>query len=181
MSSLNTADSGEKARALDDPKLKKLEALIRRSFRVRDNRTPVYVDVAENLERIALDQHQIVFGRRGSGKSCLLIFFRRVVAPERNVHTIYILADTIKTLDYPDVLIRLLLAIFEGLPSRGRLNTVKRWLTRRTSESDEIIAELRALLALPTASKLRVTTAESDFQRHPRRGEARAGRSRRKG
>jgi hypothetical protein len=162
MSGPDTPDGGEGARALDDPKLKKLEALIRRSFRVRDNRTPVYVDVAENLERIALDQHQIVFGRRGTGKSCLLIFFRRKVAGERNIHTIYINADTIKTLDYPDVLIRLLLAIFEGLPSRSRLNRAKRWLTRGKSESDEIIAELRALLALPSASKLRVTTAESE-------------------
>lgn len=158
MATTGTSDRAE--RALDDPKLKKLEALIRRSFRVRDNRTPVYVDVAENLERIALDQHQIIFGRRGTGKSCLLIFFRRSVAPRRKVHTIYINADTIKTLDYPDVLIRLLLAIFEGLPSRGRFHGLKRLFSRKPSATDEIVLELRASLALPSASKLRVTTAE---------------------
>src|SRR4051812_37200685 len=100
------------ARELDDRRFKKLQDLIRRSFRVRENRTPVYVDVSDHLDRVALDQHQIIFGRRGSGKSCLLIYFRRAVAPRRKVHTAYVMADTIKTLEYPDVLIRLLLGIF---------------------------------------------------------------------
>ncbi len=154
-----TDDSGSVTRGLDDPKLSKLASLIRRSFRVRDNRDPIYVDVAQNLERIGLDQHQIVFGRRGSGKSCLLIFFRRQVAPGSNVHTIYILGDTIKTLDYPDVLIRLLLAVFEGLPSRSRWARFKRRLTRQKSPTDEIINELRELLALPSSSKVTVTTS----------------------
>jgi hypothetical protein len=156
-----THDPGAPARQLDDPKLQQLETLIRRSFRVRDNRTPIYVDVAQNLERIALDQHQIVFGRRGSGKSCLLIFFRRQVAPERNVHTAYILGDTIKTLDYPDVLIRLLLAIFEGLPSQSRWARLRRWVRRDRSPTDAIITELRQLLALPATSKVKVTTAQT--------------------
>jgi hypothetical protein len=39
--------------ALDDKRLKKLERLIRESFRVRENRTPTYVDVSGNLDRIA--------------------------------------------------------------------------------------------------------------------------------
>jgi hypothetical protein len=101
----------------------------------------------------------------------LLIYFRREVAPQRNVHTIYILGDTIKTLDYPDVLIRLLLAIFEGLPSQGRWKRLKRRLRRGRSETDAIIAELRELLSLPISSKLRVTSARSRSARK----EARAG------
>lgn len=142
---------------LDDKRLKKLERLIRESFRVRDNRTPVYVDVAGNLDRIALRQHQIVFGRRGSGKSCLLVYYRHKVAPEENVHSAYILADTIKTLEYPDVLLRLLLAIFQGLPKRS---AGKRLKARLFSESDpvqEVVKELKGLLSLPSASKLKVT------------------------
>lgn len=153
------ADS--RARDLDDDNYKRLQTLIRRSFRVRENRTPVYVNVAENLERITLDQHQIVFGRRGSGKSCLLIFFRREVAPEQNVHTMYILGDTIKTLDYPDVLIRLLLAIFENLPSRSRWKRIARRLRRQQSAVDEVVTELRHLLALPSTSKMWVTTSQT--------------------
>lgn len=166
---------GGLARLLDDPKLKDLEALIRRSFRVRDNRTPIYVDVAQNLDRVALDQHQIVFGRRGSGKSCLLIFFRRQVAPERNIHTVYILADTIKTLDYPDVLIRLLLAIFEGLPSRGRWARTRRWIRRKTSQADAVVGELRELLALPTSSKVTLTTAKTKSSNRRSRASIRKG------
>jgi glutathione S-transferase len=170
-----TPDSSDLARPLDDPKFSKLESLIRRSFRVRDNRDPVYVDVAQNLDRVGLDQHQIVFGRRGSGKSCLLIHFRRQVAPELNVHTVYILGDTIKTLDYPDVLIRLLLAIFEGLPSQGRWARLKRRVRRSTAQTDTVIAELRDLLALPGTSKLKVTRGKTQTAKTAQHGRLKRG------
>ena len=112
-----------------------------------------------------------MFGRRGSGKSCLLIYYRRQVAPDRKVHTVYMLGDTIKTLEYPDVPIRLLLAVFEGLPAQGSLERLKRRVRRRQREADEVIIELRKLLALPGTSKVTVTSAET---RSRRRG-ARAG------
>ena len=129
--------ASDELRRLDDPRLRELQKLIRRSFRVRENQTPIYVDVADNLDRIALDQHQIVFGRRGSGKSCLLIYFRRKVAPRDQLHTVYISADTIKTLDYPDVLIRLLLGIFEALPSQSWWKRVRRTLRRTRTPTDD--------------------------------------------
>jgi hypothetical protein len=142
---------------LSDDRLKKLERLIRESFRVRDNKTPVYVEVAGNLDRVGLAQHQIVFGRRGSGKSCLLVFYRHEVAPTKGVHSSYIVADTIKTLEYPDVLLRLLLAIFQGLPSGSIRTRVWNWLTRRPDPVKGIVDELKRLLARPTSSKLKVT------------------------
>jgi hypothetical protein len=163
-----TAQAGQTATEewpLDDKRFSNLEALIRRSFRVRENATPIYVDVAENLGRIALDQHQIVFGRRGSGKSCLLIYYRRQVAPDRKVHTVYMLCDTIKTLDYPDVLIRLLLAVFEGLPSQGSWARMKRRIRRSPREADNVVIELRRLLELPGTSKLKVTSGETRSRR----------------
>jgi hypothetical protein len=172
-SSPDAAASSEKP--LDDPRLASLEALIRRSFRVRENETPIYIDVAGNLSRIALDQHQIVFGRRGSGKSCLLIYFRRKVAADRNVHTVYMLGGTIKTLEYPDVLVRLLIAIFEGLPSQGTWDRMKRRIRRRPREADRIVSELRQLLALPATSKLTVTSAESQSKRRGGRGGLKKG------
>jgi hypothetical protein len=154
----------EEQRRLDTPELKELEALIRRSFRVRDNQTPVYVDVAGNLARVGLAQHQFLFGRRGSGKSSLLVFYRHAIAPGEKVHTIYINGDTVKTLEYPDVLIRLLLQIFEGLPKptwpRRIARRIKR-LRRRPSDAETIIAELRELLHLPIKSRLTVTQDES--------------------
>jgi hypothetical protein len=170
VTSSSPATSPSSDKPFDDPRLASLEALIRRSFRVRENETPIYVDVAGNLARIALDQHQIVFGRRGSGKSCLLIYFRRQIAADRKIHTVYMLGDTIKTLEYPDVLIRLLLAIFEGLPSQGGWDRMKRRLRRQPREADEIVVELRKLLALPSTSKLTVKSAEARSRRSGGRG-----------
>jgi hypothetical protein len=163
-----SGDAARQPRALDDHKLKDLETLIRRSFRVRANRTPVYVDVSDNLARVGLDQHQIVFGRRGSGKSSILVYFRRVTARELGVHTVYINGDTIKTLDYPDVLIRLLLAAFEGLPSRRTLGGFFRRIVRRPSPVDALVEELRDLLALPTTSKVKVTKNQSQARERSR-------------
>jgi hypothetical protein len=143
--------------SLSDSRLKKLERLIRESFRVRDNSTPVYVEVAGNLERVSLRQHQVIFGRRGSGKSCLLVYYRHKVAPSENVHSTYIVADSVKTLDYPDVLLRLLLAIFRGLPKTPLLPRVWKWLTREQDPVGEVVKELEGLLSRPASAKLKVT------------------------
>jgi hypothetical protein len=149
---------------LRDRKVRDLEKIILRSFRVRENMTPIYVDVGNNLERVALDQHQVVFGRRGSGKSCLLLYYRRVEARRDKVHTIYLSADTVKTLKYPDVLIRTLLAIFEGLPSSWW-----RRLFRRPTPAIEVAKDLRALLARAELERLKVTDAESKEEKRSRR------------
>jgi hypothetical protein len=115
-----------------------------------------------------LDQHQIVFGRRGSGKSCLLVYFRRIVARKKRIHAITINGDTVKTLDYPDVLIRLLLAVFEGLPARQRVRRFIGRVFRRRSPVSAMLDELRGLLALPVTSKLQVTTQEARSTRKSR-------------
>jgi hypothetical protein len=156
--------AAEKQRELDTSELKELEALIRRSFRVRENLTPVYVDVSDNLARVGLEQHQVLFGRRGSGKSSLLVYYRHAVAPGKKAHTIYINGDTVKTLQYPDVLIRLLLAIFEGLPGPTWPQRIWRRIKRprrRPSAVEIMVAELRELLQLPIRSRLTVTQDES--------------------
>jgi hypothetical protein len=160
---------------LSDSRLRELETLIRRSFRVRENQTPVYVDVGGHLDRVGLAQHQIVFGRRGSGKSCLLVYFRREVAPKDDVHTIYVLADTIKTLDYPDVLIRLLLAVFENLPRRSPWQRFRGWISREPSAVDVVIDELRELLALPPTSKVKVTKGATQETTKSRKAAIREG------
>jgi hypothetical protein len=164
---MDVATSGaaeQRERELDAPKLKQLEGLIRRSFRVRENQTPVYVDIFDNLARVGLEQHQILFGRRGSGKSSVLVYYRHAVAPQHKVHTIYINTDTVKTLEYPDVLIRLLLAIFEGLPRprwHKRLWRRIRRFRRRPTAVETMVSELRELLDLPVKSRLTVTQDES--------------------
>lgn len=92
------------------PKIEKLRQLILNSFRIRGNQDPIYVDISGNLERIKAPQHQIVFGRRGSGKSCLLVHYRKNIGKD-SLPPIYILADEFKKLTFPDVLIRLLIEL----------------------------------------------------------------------
>ena len=75
--------------SLDSPQFTKLLGLIKDSFRVRQNQPPLFVNVGRNLGRGAAPQHQMIFGRRGSGKSCLLISYLNS-APR----SVYILADS---------------------------------------------------------------------------------------
>jgi hypothetical protein len=102
---------------LNDNKVKDLKNLIRDSFRVRPNHDPIYIDVADHLDRLKAKQHQIIFGRRGSGKSCLLVHFKNIENKNKKSLNIYIETDEIKRLGYPDVLIKLLLEIMENTPS----------------------------------------------------------------
>lgn len=102
---------------LNDNRVKNLKNLIKDSFRVRPNQDPIYIDVSDHLDRLNAKQHQIIFGRRGSGKSCLLVHFKNTQKNNKNTLCIYIETDEIKRLGYPDVLIRLLLSIMESTPS----------------------------------------------------------------
>ena len=127
---------------LDSPEFGKLVNLIKDSFRIRQNHKPLYVDVGDNLARISAAQHQVIFGRRGSGKSCLLVHYLNTSRPD-DVLPIYILADEYKRLTYPDILIRLLIEILEALPVRARW--LKRVL-RREVPTLKYATELRRLL-----------------------------------
>lgn len=107
------------------------------------NHDPIYVDVSNHLERLKAKQHQIIFGRRGSGKSCLLVHFKNKIAPSQNALTIYVDTDEIKRFGYPDVLIRLLLSIMENTPSS------KHWWRKyigRKTKVQKHIDSLRILL-----------------------------------
>lgn len=101
---------------LADLRLKKLVSLVQDSFRVRENHDPEYIDIAGHLNRVWSRQHQIIFGRRGSGKSCLLVHAHRNarIIP---VLSVYLSVDVIKKLTFPDILIRLLLTLFRRLGS----------------------------------------------------------------
>jgi hypothetical protein len=127
---------------LNSSEVNKFIGLIKDSFRVRKNVRPIYVDVGNNLARLGAAQHQVIFGRRGSGKSCLLVEYLKT-APRGEATPIYVLADEFKRLAYPDILIRLLVEILEAL-SRSR-PWYRRLLPRR--DATRLAAkELRALL-----------------------------------
>ena len=129
---------------LDSAKVGDLKNLIKNSFRVRPNQDPVYIDVADHLTRLKAPQHQVLFGRRGSGKSCLLVHFKNKEAKGINVLPVYINIDEIKKLGFPDILIRLVLSIMEEMPS-AKKGWFKRWATPKSKVQKEI-KKLRGLL-----------------------------------
>jgi energy-coupling factor transporter ATP-binding protein EcfA2 len=151
---------------VNDNRIDELVNLIKDSFRVRPNQDPIYVDISGNLPRIQAKQHQVVFGRRGSGKSCLLVHFHRSVAPRSKIFTIYVDADEIKRLGYPDVLIRLLLTITERLPGPRR-NWIQRLLRRPGTPLERQAIELRKLLDLADQSEVQAEETKA----HERRAE----------
>jgi len=157
--------------ALDDPKIDKLIALIEDSFRVREDHDPIYVDVGDHLERVRAAQHQVIFGRRGSGKSCLLIHSHRT-AENHGTLSIYLSVDEVKRLSYPDVLIRLLLEIFEWMP-RQKVPWWTKLRTRREDPVDAVVRELRELLDRADTSSVTLDEGSRDSARLQGRAAAR--------
>jgi hypothetical protein len=143
---------------LDSPEVARLTNEVRDSFRIRPNHSPSYVDVADHLTRLRARQHQIVFGRRGSGKSCLFVHFLHDREANNGVLPIYLDSDELKRLGYPDLLIRLLLRIFESTPD------AKSWwrrLFRFPNAVQRQIDELRHLLDQAEESKVVDTEGDS--------------------
>ncbi|MDQ3565445.1 MAG: hypothetical protein M3436_15400 [Pseudomonadota bacterium] len=135
---------------LSDPCINKLTNLIKDSFRVRRNQRPLYVDLGGSLERIAAAQHQVIFGRRGSGKSCLLVHYLNSTVAD-GILPIYVLADEFKKLTYPDILIRLLVEILESIPAPW---AALKKLFRRPVPTRAAARELRRLLDVADESEV---------------------------
>ena len=135
---------------LESRSVRRLASLIKNSFRVRKNVRPVYVNVGDNLARLGAPQHQMIFGRRGSGKSCLLVEYLSVASQE-DVAPVYVLADEFKRLAYPDILIRFLVEILDGI---GQCQPWYRRLIARWSPTRAAAGELRDLLDEPLESQV---------------------------
>lgn len=140
---------------LDSKQVRALTNLIRDSFRIRENHKPVYVDIGDNFTRFSSTQQQVLFGRRGSGKSCLLVHFLKTNDGGRAVVPIYVGIDEIKRLGFPDVLIRVLLTVFTGLPG-ARRTIINFWKTPLRL----VISDLKHLLDQPEAAD--VSTKDSE-------------------
>lgn len=148
------------AMSLDDSRVEALVSLVNDTFRVRADQDPIYVDMRGHLERIAAPQHQVIFGRRGSGKSCLLIHYHQHAKEKFDNLSLYIQSDEIKMLPYPDLLIRFLLTSFDKL-AKGR----KGLLSRIRSPSKALakpIEDLRELLDMPIESMVQEGSGWTD-------------------
>lgn len=94
---------------LDTPEIENLSTIIEEATRSTEEGVKRFVEPARGtLRRAKSRQHQIVFGRRGSGKSSLL---RKAVDElSKNKHqNVYIDLEVFKSHSYPDVLISVLI------------------------------------------------------------------------
>ncbi|WP_395684451.1 hypothetical protein [Dokdonella sp.] len=145
---------------LQSLEVESLKNQIRDSFRIRENHDPIYVDLGGNLQRFASAQHQILFGRRGSGKSCLQVHFLRQAESDGEYLAIYVGIDEIKKLGFPDVLIRILLTIFKRLPqAKGK------WFGLFGNQQSRTIKELSRLLDEPDDADVSRKDKEKSAQR----------------
>jgi len=95
---------------LDSPEIEILSTIIEEATRSTDEGVKRFVEPARGTLRRAMSkQHQIVFGRRGSGKSSLLR--KGVIELSKNQRpNVYIDLELYKGHSYPDVLISVLIA-----------------------------------------------------------------------
>jgi hypothetical protein len=139
--------------ALSEDDAGNLVNLIRDSFRVRENQNPVYVEIGDSFRRLSSTQHQAIFGRRGSGKSCLFVHFLRTCEDGGPHDALYVGVDSIKKLQFPDILTRILITIFEQLPA-PKWTWARLWSRNPVKKT---LADLRSLLDAAITSNVEQT------------------------
>jgi hypothetical protein len=114
------------------------------------------------LEEVSARRHQLVYGRRGVGKSTLL---HRVAAggSENGRAVIFIDIETLRRRPYPDVLIELLTVLLDHLEKRlrtdGRLKAWRRRTLRHRVQ--DLSSAMSQLLQEPQSAEHTVSTLRS--------------------
>ena len=158
--------------ALNSPELSRLNKLIEENIRVERGQPPIYVDSGKNLSRILTIQNHVVFGRRGSGKSSLLLS-AKTEAEKQGFLCIYFDSELIKRNPYPDVLISILIKIFgfllEQLESEKRsifrlfrqiLPAKRKQLSKKVRTNIEDLEKLKIEPQIYDVAKRTTTTQE---------------------
>src|SRR5690625_1932006 len=96
--------------------LRKVLKYIEENIRVTDQTTIEYLDPKGHIERLQYKQNQIVFGRRGSGKSLLLKSLRSSKR-EDCIHILVNLED-FKDISFPNSIIQVLKKIIKFLKNK---------------------------------------------------------------
>ncbi|PZW79121.1 hypothetical protein DFS21_10719 [Pseudomonas sp. 2848] len=129
--------------SLDSTETQSLLHQIRDSFRVRENDRPIYLDIGgDHFRRVSSPQHQVIFGRRGSGKSCLFVYCMNQSKEAGENNFIYVGMDQFKTLKFPDILTSILIDIFSQLPGAKK----KWWWPFSTNKIQAALSELEKTL-----------------------------------
>jgi Cdc6-like AAA superfamily ATPase len=106
----------------------------------RDSPEPIdYIDTANSLSDAIARQNHVVFGRRGCGKTLLLLEAQRRV--KKDVKVVYVNCEDYKQHSFPNVLIEILDQLFKELEKN-----LTGWFGRK-KRSRELVQQIREQLA----------------------------------
>ena len=127
---------------METSELKKILKYIEENIRVTDQTTIEYIDPRGHLERLDSKQNQIIFGRRGSGKSLLL---KSIRDKNNNVTSLSTNIEDFKDISFPDSIIQVLKASLKQL--KNEINaSYKFYEFRKLYFSKKLNKELNQIL-----------------------------------
>lgn len=122
--------------------LNKVLSYIEENIRVTDQTTIEYLDPKGHIQRLSSRQNQVIYGRRGSGKSLLL---KSLKPNQDGKFCITINLDDFKDISFPDSIIQVLRIIIEKLSQR--VDTEYKWYQfKRWKEAKKIQKDLKKYL-----------------------------------
>ncbi|MCM4151547.1 hypothetical protein DHD05_08095 [Arenibacter sp. N53] len=138
---------------MTNSELNKVLKYIEENIRVTDQTSIEYLDPKGHIERLDSKQNQIIFGRRGSGKSLLLKSLKKN-RPE--ITCISINLEDFKDISFPNSIIQVLRSLIMQLKNeiKGKYSIFKsfrKWKESRRiiKEYDDILSKLEKRLVQP--------------------------------
>lgn len=109
---------------MNNQDLSKVLRYIEENIRITDQTTIDYLDPKRHLDRLKSKQNQVIFGRRGSGKSLLLKSLRNIDTD--NIASISINLEDFKDISFPNSISHVLINILKSL-KKSISGTYKIW------------------------------------------------------
>ncbi|NUY82730.1 AAA family ATPase [Flavobacterium sp. MAH-1] len=136
----------------DNIKINTLARYIEENLRVSDQTSLNYIDPRGHVSRLNSKQNQIIFGRRGSGKSLLVRTLKRDTS---NSVFIKVNIEDYKDISFPDSIIQVYRSFFRQL--QKEINENPEWFQflkkyngkKLSSEIQKILNEMQAQLTTP--------------------------------
>lgn len=122
--------------------LNKVLRYIEENIRVTDQTTIEYLDPKGHIERLSGNQNQVIFGRRGSGKSLLM---KSLKSSNSVKFTITVNLDDFKDISFPNSIIQVLRTVINQLNNALR-NSYKWYQFKKKRNAKKIINELTRYL-----------------------------------
>ncbi|WP_155975723.1 hypothetical protein [Daejeonella oryzae] len=122
--------------------LNKVLRYIEENIRVTDQTTIEYLDPKGHVERLLSKQNQVIFGRRGSGKSLLL---KSLKTSATNTEVMTVNLDDFKDISFPNSIIQVLRLVIKQL-NKSLIESYKWWELVKRQKAQNIIKDLNKYL-----------------------------------